>query len=82
MKFFKSKPKECSICHELKPIKKSVWGKGHKFYYCQDCWDKTYAKSYGKVLEVMRERKAQGKKIGLGDTKVLVKEISEDVKND
>ena len=79
-KFFKSKPKQCSVCKRFKPIKKKVWGKGHKFYYCHDCWNEQYSKAYGKVFKAVKEKAKRGEKVSLANTKELVREIVEDRK--
>jgi len=75
VKFFKKEPKQCSICGEIKPIKKKVFDKGHTFYYCQDCWNKTYGVAKTKIYEQVKNAKLKKQTIGLKE----LKQISDDI---
>lgn len=64
-KFFRKEPRTCSICGLTKPIQKTVRNKDGKFYYCKDCWAKTYGVAKTMIYEQVLQAKKQGKSIGL-----------------
>lgn len=65
LKFFKPKPKKCSICGTTENVTK----KAIPFRYCETCWNKTYTKILPKVLGKIEQDKQSGKKISAQELK-------------
>jgi len=79
VKFFKKKPKKCSICGQEKVIYKSLKQGLTNFSYCRECYDDYYKKIEDRVkAQVMAEAKA-GHKIGMKEALAITKEITAEV---
>lgn len=78
MKFFKRKPKVCSICGAENPIKhaKPFW------HFCQKCWNETYSKVTPRVMQQIEQAKQSGKMLDVKDAKSLTKEITKEIQNE
>ena len=79
VKFFKKKPKKCSICGQDKIIYKSLRQGITKFSYCRECYTDYYKKIEDRVkAQVMKEAKI-GKKIGTKEAFAITKMITAEV---
>jgi len=82
VKFFRKKPKKCSICGKQKIIYKSLRQGITKFSYCRECYDDYYKKIEDRVkAQVTKEAKA-GKKIGIKEALAITKKITTEVETE
>lgn len=82
MKFFKAKPKKCSICGLSEPeikIKHQVRHTLGLLKYCEACYAKTYSAALPKVMAQLNQAKHDGKKIELTDAKKITQEITQEI---
>jgi len=79
VKFFKKKPKKCSICGEEKVIYKSLRQGITKFDYCRECYNNYYKKIEDRVKEQVTKEAKAGRKIGMKEALGITKEITAEV---
>ena len=82
VKFFKQKPKTCSVCNQEKPIVKSVRSGLIRFDYCEDCYNFYFKKIEPRVKEQVLAAAKAGKTISIQDTVDLTKDVTKEVEQE